>query len=149
VQTNWGDVGAVYAAVVATGALGWQVYQSWLRRAGRLVVARVVGHAYRARADTVRVEGTIYNSNDYPVKLDHLEMKVWTRVQARSFDVRLSTWLPPAAAGLPTEIAPRDSVKFQAQDNFPSLRDGGYVPVTVWNNLRHRSKSPRVSVSIH
>jgi hypothetical protein len=74
---NWGDVVAVYAAVVSTGSLGWQVYRWRLDRTGTLEVN--VASSGLDRGDSFSVRGTIYNRNDYPVKLSGLDLSFWTR----------------------------------------------------------------------
>jgi hypothetical protein len=141
-HTNWGDAVAVYAAVVATGALGWQVYQWRYDRLGRL--ALWVRSGWRDEHDPY-VEGTISNSNDFPVRLLALHFHV---NPLHGSTARYQVSLTPERAGLPREVPAHDSVAFHVDGKnqmigsmgpeWISLRSGTSVRVTVVTSLHRR-----------
>lgn len=150
---NWGDVVAGYAAVVATGALGWQVYQWRSGRAGRLDLT--VKCSWRGRNNPY-VEGTIYNINDYRVRLDGLTLTVYAERKNPRFGA--SVMLTPEEAGLPGEVPAHDGVTFKVEgkqvpggmpqvwvskdryraDRRQPVRTGHYLRATVVTSLHHR-----------
>lgn len=138
------DPVAVYAAVVATGALGWQVYKWRLDRAGRLDVAL---HQSWVSEQNPFVLGSVYNSNDYAVKLDRFAVTI-SREKPRGVPRRGLRWgnysesmgysLSLEAVGLPPEIPAHDSVGFHFDGKAKwSLCRGDRVTVTVVNSLHH------------
>jgi hypothetical protein len=153
-RINWGDVVAVYAAVVATGALGWQIYQRRADREGRLVVS-----LNRPRA-AGGLHGRISNSNDYPVKVTDLRVRLYTakrmdpdRLFVPPHHVRVSL----EEAALPSEVPAHDSVTFRLEvpttvgPRFRRYRRRAsvrYVKVTVLTSL-HRRFSDGITIGEH
>lgn len=150
---NWGDLVAVYAAVVATGALGWQVYQWRLDRNAALEIS------IHLDKDRTFINGTIRNNNDYPVKIlgvgvsivqadrnprstrptrTLMVQKVTLRVGFRSMGLDFHGTLPvkqmtAEEAGVPDVIQAHEGVRFRGE--MPKLEPGYIVRVGVMSSL--------------
>jgi hypothetical protein len=99
------DPVAIYAAVVSTIALGWQIQKE--RRARRPQVEVQVSYAllgYPNRDPAEAVEITARNRGDLPVRVNSAGFDL----QDRSGNALAITWQPPGAT-LPGAIGPRDS----------------------------------------
>lgn len=148
---------AIYAAVVATGSLGWQVYRWQSDRKGRLNVSvsanywvgiplwgRIMGNLF----------GTIINTNDYPVRLDFLRLTT-KRARTRWIRSRHTFRLSPEDVGLPPEVPAHDSVSFHLDEwnyfwpshirkrdlNHFRFEPGYVVELTVKNSLGRFSRA--------
>jgi hypothetical protein len=154
------DPVAVYAAVVATGALGWQVYwqvnlsrserQSKLderksrldERKGRLDIDLLT--EWRAD-DNKLLCATFVNRNDYPVRFDLF--KIGTEpADVNKLGQRTYTGIAMSAegTGLATEVRAHDSLRYRwhAAELGKLLRDipfrpGYAVTLSVINSLGH------------
>jgi hypothetical protein len=145
------DPVAVYAAVVATGALGWQVYQSCSERKSRLGERKGsldIDLSTEWRADDNRLLcATLVNRNDYPVRLDLFKIgteptdinKLGQRTYTSDY-----VFMPAKKSGLAAEVPAHDSLRFvwHAAELGKLLRDipfrpGYVVMVAVINSLGH------------
>ena len=133
---------AIYAALVATGSLGWQVYFWWHRRQARVEVSAAVGIAATGLGTAEVVTVTAVNRSEFPVN-----------VKSVGFDTQdgsgrtLALLHPNPGSTLPGRIEPQDSgmavsPKNQLEDNGLDLTK----PVTAWVRLSTddlvRSKPP-------
>jgi hypothetical protein len=95
---------AVYAALVATGALAWQIYSWWHRRQSRVKVTASLGHVGHANGAVEAVIITAINRSEYPVN-----------VQGLGFDMQdgssrtLALFQPMPGSSLPGRIEANDS----------------------------------------
>ena len=150
------DPVAVYAAVVATGTLGWEVYSWRSQRKGTLEVIMVA--RWRDK-DNAWLDGRITNANDYAVKLFYISAgtanapgimrSTFAKIKIK---IKMKFW----AAGpfgtnlvdLPSEVPAHDSVGFQWNASTLSSLLGsmpfkpGYVMwITVGNSLNRESSA--------
>jgi hypothetical protein len=131
------DPVAIYAAVVATGALGWQVYQWRSDRSGRLEVTVSAG----ADATRAYLIVTIYNSNGYPVRLDSVRF-LTTALDGSTPEGVDNLSFKPYLADIPDTVPAHDSVSFiwdepQLERHLPGMVfDPAYsLTVTVTTSL--------------
>ena len=143
------DPVAVYAAVVATGALGWQVYQSRSEWKGKLAERKgslEVHLSTEWRADDNKFLCAIFvNRNNYSVRLDLFEIGTeatgGNKLGRRTYTCAM---MPAKKGGLAAEVAAHDSLRivWHAQELGKLLRDipfrpGYAVTVAVINSLGH------------
>lgn len=145
------DPVAAYAAVVATGALGWQVYLSLKERKNRLDERKGsldidVSTEWRAD-DNKLLCATLVNRNDYSVRPDLV--KIGTRPtdgnESGHNGYPIQTVIMPAeTAGPNREIPAHDSLRFvwHAAELSRILHDmpfqpGYVVTITIINSLGH------------
>jgi hypothetical protein len=142
------DPVAVYAAVVATAALGWQVYQWRSERRGKLRLD-VWAHWWRGTDEDDEawmVWGTIVNRNDYPVGLRRIGLV--TTPSKKDSRRRLGPTKSPEELGLPDEIPARSSAHFEWEKtdlerklHGMSFRPGDTLKLTVVNSLYELSSA--------
>lgn len=138
------DPVAAYAAVVATAALGWQVYQWRSERRGSLSVW-MVAHWWASTDhddEAWSLNGVITNRNDYPVRLDGLSLL--TAPPGRETKRVIGPVHRPGEMGLPDEIPARANARFDWPKSelermllgLP-FRPGDTVKLIVVNSLFH------------
>lgn len=145
------DPVAVYAAVVATGALGWQVYQSLSDRKSRLDERKGrldIDLSTEWRADDNKLLcATFVNRNDYSVRLDLLKIRIEptdaNKAGQSTYTIQTINMLAEMA-GLAREIPAHDSLRFvwNAAELSEILHDipfqpGYIVTVVIFNSLGH------------
>jgi len=142
---------AVYAAVVATGALSWQVYQSLSERKSRLDERKGslgIDLSTEWRADDNKLLcATFVNRNDYSVRLDLVKIgtgptggiKLGQSIYPMEYIIMLAE-----EAGITREIPAHDSLRFvwHAAELGNLLRDIPFQPgyvlmVAIINSLGH------------
>jgi hypothetical protein len=109
------DPVAVYAAVVATGALGWQVYQWRSDRQGKLDERKSeldvkLGAEWHSDDDRLMYVNFV-NSNDYPVRLTELRIgteptETFLRTAPLGAYGSVAFYTSPERLGLPTSLVP-------------------------------------------
>ena len=93
----------MYAAVVATGALGWNVYAFWRARANLVDVIPTFGFRPMGKGNIEVIGVKVINRSDRPVRVT----SVWLESQDHSGrDLFLNE--KPEGADLPGWIAPND-----------------------------------------
>jgi hypothetical protein len=144
------DPVAVYAAVVATGALSWQVYQYRSERKSRLDERKGsldIDLSTEWRADDNKLLcATFVNRNDYPVRPDLFEIGIEpTDVNKLGQHDYTGVIMPATKAGLAAEIPAHDSLRivWHAAELAKLLHDipfrpGYTVRVVVINSLGHQ-----------
>ena len=148
------DPVAAYAAVVATGALGWQVYQWRLERRGKLDERKgeldlELSTNWRAH-DNKLLYANFINRNDYPVRLDMLKVgtvptTVFMQSTGGAVYIAVTSIMPAEKSGLPTSVVPaHDSlvhrwhaVDLRALLGDAEFRPGYVVTVEARNSLGH------------
>jgi hypothetical protein len=147
------DPVAVYAAVVATGALGWQVYQWRYERKGKLRL----GIMATTCDGMVTIQVMIANPNAYAVRLEHVAvcaMPADDSFDLADKDLVFGRRVKAAEARLPAiEVPEHDSLRWtwEQQDLdalFPGMRflPGGEVKLFVATTLGFGYESELVTV---
>jgi hypothetical protein len=147
------DPVAVYAAVVATGALGWQVYQWRYERRGKLRV----GLRITSCDGKATMKAMIANPNSYAVRLEHITIGALPDDDnfPAEKDLVVGRRVMAAEARLPAiEVPAHDSLHWtwEQQDVdalFPRMRflPGGDVQLSVKTTLGFRYQSELVPVA--
>jgi hypothetical protein len=138
---------AIYAAVVASLALAWTVYQWQHDRKGELTLDLMASYT----DGELHVQSTVFNANDYPVTVVTFYLRVVGRWAPRFFlNFRphrgwrrgFGIWLSPKQVGIPAVIPAHDSVVFRwdtgAGGPYGSRgfsNPGDLVALTVQNSL--------------
>jgi hypothetical protein len=133
------DPVAVYAAVVATGALGWQVYQWRSERRGKLDVTL---SAQWQDDDHKFLNLTLRNTNDYPVRLQLVRLRTLP-LGTRGDDVANpgAAWTPRYLDGEAAEVRAHDNLFLTldacdlAEKQVANFRPGYIATVLVKNTL--------------
>jgi hypothetical protein len=126
------DPVAVYAAIVATGALGWQVWQWRSERRGKLDVGlKVVHHLADVGKPSLFV--TVVNSNDYPVRISGIKLWVTQAGGAHLRYPRLFAWVRTAGS----EVPAHDSLSLEVHsgEHGLALPRGHFARIAVKNSL--------------
>jgi hypothetical protein len=122
---------AIYAAIVGSGSLGWQVFQ-WLHaRRLRVEVHASIGLVGFGPGNVPAVVSiTVINSSDYPVRVANVGIDLQDGSERT---MNLTTPMPGAT--VPGVIAPHDSgVGYALKDEVDEQVDVT-KPVRVWARL--------------
>ena len=122
---------AVYAAIVATASVGWQIYSWWHRRRSHVAVEIRYAVASPPEGDLPVVTIGAINHSEHPVRVTGLGLDFQDR-----HDEQFHQWRPLDIATIPGIVEPHDSGEgFARIGDVESAGIDVYEPVTAWVRL--------------